>query len=107
MSVVFQIAGKARHGRAEEIKTLVAEFEPALRTQAGFEKARLLVSYATLQTQLLLYWDTYENGLAYNQGEQKKLGARLAPLMENNATLITSVLEAELGSLSQAGQTKN
>lgn len=96
MSFVFQIAGKARLGRAHEIRQALGQFEPVLRRQSGFERAKLLVNYSTLQVELLFYWKSYEQGLAFDQGERVHLGALLLPLMESQGTLVTSVVECEL-----------
>ena len=54
------------------------------------------MSHATLQVQVLLYWQTYEAGTAFNAGGQKQMAAGLLPFMENQATLVASVLESEL-----------
>ena len=96
MSVIFQFAGKANRDAADKIKPVFDAFAPTLKSQPGFERASLLVSHATLQVQVLLYWQTYEAGTAFNAGGHSQLAARLLPYLENEGTLVASVLEAEI-----------
>ena len=104
MSVVFQLAGKAiDNGKADELAAAFVQMEKGLRNEPGFARAVLLVSRLTLQCQFLFYWSTYEEGLAFNQKFQIGLSARFAPLMEKQTTLITSMLEEEVGRTPQAG----
>jgi len=105
MSVVFQLAGKAiDNGKADELAVAFMQMEKGLRNEPGFSRAVLLVSRLTLQCQFLFYWSTYEEGLAFNKKFQLGLSARFAPLMEKQTTLITSMLDEEVGSAPQAGK---
>jgi hypothetical protein len=105
MSVVFQLAGKAiDNGKAEELAAAFVQMEKGLRNEPGFARATLLLSRLTLQCQFLFYWSTYEEGLAFNKKFQLGLSARFAPLMEKQTTLITSMLEEEVGQAPQAGK---
>lgn len=96
MSVIFQLAGKAKMDQPQELRSAFAQMQKGLRNEPGFERAVLLLSQATLQTQFLFYWSTFKEGLAFNNKFQRGLAARFAPLMENQGTLITSVLEAQV-----------
>ena len=96
MSVIFQYAGKAKRELSIQIKPAFDEFEAMLKSQPGFQRARLLVSHPTCQVQILTYWDTYASGVQYNAGAHRELAARLLPLMEDQGTVIASILEAEV-----------
>jgi hypothetical protein len=96
MAVVFQVAGRLRAsdaGTQEKLQAALAGCEPQLKAQAGFLAARLLASYSTQQFQLLLYWQSYEAGAAFQRGGYPAIARALAPLVETRGTLITSVLE--------------
>jgi heme-degrading monooxygenase HmoA len=107
MSVIFQLAGKARAQGIPKLPEAMGGLEKALRSAPGFERARLLVSGSTLQTQLLFQWKTFEEGLAFNTLFQRELGKPFQPLLEPRATLITSVLDFSVAgstSTSAAGE---
>ena len=96
MSVIFQYASKVRRERAAEVKPAFDEFEGVLTAQPGFERARLFVNQSTLQVQVLLYWKTHAEGVAFNAGAYRQMAVRLLPLMEREGTLIASMLECEV-----------
>ncbi|HYD57853.1 MAG TPA: hypothetical protein VEB41_13175 [Burkholderiales bacterium] len=96
MPVVFQLAGRLRASDAsiqEKLRAAFAGCEPLLKGQPGFVEARLLASYSTHQVQLLLSWETYEAGAAFQRTGYPALSRALALLVEPRGTLITSVLE--------------
>ncbi|HEY3075346.1 MAG TPA: hypothetical protein VGJ74_09245 [Burkholderiales bacterium] len=95
MTVVFQAAGKLRPQTAQSIKTAFAAAAPLLERQPGFVRARLLASYATLQMQMLFYWESFEAGAAFQSGQYAELARLIAPCVEPQGTVITSMLERE------------
>jgi heme-degrading monooxygenase HmoA len=97
MTVVFQAAGKLRPQTAQNIKETFAAAAPIFEGQPGFVRARLLASYATLQVQILLYWESFEAGAAFQRTGYPKLAQLIQPCIENRGTLITSMLESESG----------
>lgn len=99
MSVIFQYAGKAINDKTDELAVAFAQMEKGLRKEPGFERAVLLVSRLTLQCQLLFQWSAHEYGLAFNKKFQLGLSERFARLLESRGTLITSVLEEEIGAV--------
>lgn len=93
MSTIFQLAGKARVEGAPQLSGVFQGLADSLRAAPGFERARLLLSGQSLQTQLLLQWASFDEALAYYEKFQAGLGVPFQPLVQAHATLITSVLD--------------
>jgi heme-degrading monooxygenase HmoA len=97
MTVVFQAAGKLKQKNAEDIKQVFAAAAPLFESQPGFVRAELLASYSTLQVQILLYWDSFEAGAAFQRDGYRRLAKALGSCVEAQGTLVTSQLERSLG----------
>ena len=102
MSVVFQIAGKCRAGASQRLAAAFETMKETLRRHPGHQRALLLVNHGTLQFQLMLYWSTYEDGLAFQSAQYPRAADALAPLIEARGTLITSLVEVELEAVAEA-----
>ena len=97
MSVVFQIAGKCRAGASQKLAAAFQTMKESLHRQPGHQRALLLVNHATLQFQLMFYWDRFEDGLAYQSETYPRASAVFTPLIESRGTLITSLVDVGIG----------
>jgi hypothetical protein len=102
MSVVFQFAGKAFQGRTDELALAFGQMENGLRKEHGFQRAVLLLNRLTLQCQLVFQWTTSEDGLAFERKFRQGLTHRFLTLMEGSITLLTSMLDEEIGAVPMA-----
>lgn len=103
MSIVFQYAGKAFQGKTDELALAFSQMENGLRKEPGFQRALLLLNRLTLQCQLLFQWAGYDEGLAFERKfRHSGLSHRFAPLIEGSITLLTSMLDEEIGSVPMA-----
>jgi hypothetical protein len=96
MSVVFQIAGKFKPATGPRLVPACEALKQAAAGCPGHLRSMLLTNQATLQFQLLFYWGSYEQGLAFYQEVYPRASAGMASLVEARGTLITSQLEIEL-----------
>lgn len=96
MTIVFQIAGKYQQGAGPKLAPAFEAIKAASSSSPGHQRSLLLVNHSTLQFQMLFYWASYEEGLAFHTQRYPKASTALATLVESRGTLITSRLEAQL-----------
>lgn len=96
MTVVFQIAGKCLVGADQKLALAFEAIKAASSSSLGHQRSLLLTNHSTLQFQMLFYWASYEEGLAFHTQHYPKASTALASLVESRGTLITSRLEAQL-----------
>lgn len=96
MTVVFQIAGKFVVGADQKLAPAFEAIKAASSSSPGHQRSLLLTNHSTLQFQMLFYWASYEEGLAFHTERYPKASIALASLVESRGTVITSRLEAQL-----------
>jgi hypothetical protein len=68
MSVVLHITGRADASAIEPLSAAVLAIRPILLSEPGFEGAQLLVNHQEHKAQVLLFWDSFEAGMAFLKG---------------------------------------
>lgn len=81
MSVILHITGKADASATALLGAAVEEVRPILERQPGFEGAQLLVNHQEHKAQVLLFWASFEAGMAFLKGSSVKVFEPFTGLM--------------------------
>jgi hypothetical protein len=68
MSVVLHITGRADSDAIGKLGQAVQSIRPMLERVPGFEGAQLLVNHPEHKAQVLLFWQSFEEGMAFLKG---------------------------------------
>jgi heme-degrading monooxygenase HmoA len=81
MSIIIHITGKADASATALLGATVQEIRPILEREPGFEGAQLLVNHQEHKAQVLLFWESYEAGMAFLKNSSVKVFEPFVGLM--------------------------
>ena len=95
MAVVWQMAGKFREGQLDGVRNEFLRLSGLFESTPGFLRAQVLVNEKGRQLQILSYWGTYEQSVAFFKGPGLEVMKPFTPYVEEMGTVICSALAAE------------
>jgi hypothetical protein len=105
MTVVFQIAGKFKPDTGSGMAPAFVAIKAASSASPGHQRSLLLTNHSTLQFQMLFYWASYDEGLAFHTRAYPRASTAIVALVESVGTVVTSRLEAQLAPAQAAQET--
>ena len=95
MSVIIHITGRADASAIESLSAAVLAIRPILVSEQGFEGAQLLVNHQEHKAQVLLFWASFEAGMAFLKGSGVKVFEPFTGLMLDAAGPMFFAIEGQ------------